>query len=337
MELILAYGKKRGGNIGFVVLIFAAFHSYFFFFLQDGRVEYLLYLDFLLLILFLAFVIADYLQFVRSQKLLEELMKQKGLACRMGIPFENQNLSEHDVRILEEQLESQFQENCELQDYVAKWCHEMKLPLSTGFLIEEQIPDSRLRGAMREQLERMNQQVSSLLSGCRLQSPLFDLQVRRVSLKECVRTSVHNNQFFLIQKRFTLSVDVGEEMVYSDPSWLVYVLDQLIYNAVKYAKDSEPVLKLWAKREKQTIRLFVEDHGVGIPTGDLPRIFEKGFTGQNCHNGKYKSTGMGLYMAAKIIKRMGHELLVESEYGVYSRFCIVFQENEFFGNSFPAV
>ena len=70
--------------------------------------------------------------------------------------------------------------------------------------------------------------------------------------------------------------------------------------------------------------------GVGICDSDLPRIFEKGFTGRNYHNGKYKSTGMGLYMAAKILGRLGHEIRVESEYGKYTRFSIIFKENPYY-------
>ena len=69
--------------------------------------------------------------------------------------------------------------------------------------------------------------------------------------------------------------------------------------------------------------LYVEDFGEGIRNSDMGRIFEKGFTGSNHHNGKYRSTGMGLYMAAKIAARLGHDIAVESEYGKYTRFGIV--------------
>ena len=68
----------------------------------------------------------------------------------------------------------------------------------------------------------------------------------------------------------------------------------------------------------------MEDNGEGIQEKDIRRIFEKGYTGSNYHNGKYKSTGMGLYMVSRIIDRLGHEIWVESEYGRYTRFCIVF-------------
>ena len=325
-----AYGKRRWGYAAFCVGISAAFNLYFLFFIQGGRTEYLLYLDVLVLCFFMLWGAVDFWRFAGEKKNLEKLLGQKGLICRIYHDFENQELAEHDVRILEEQLEEHFRENCELQDYVAKWCHEMKLPLSAGLLMGERISDYRLRNDMKEQLERMNQQVGSLLLGCRLQGTLFDLQVRKVSLKECVQMSIHNHQFFLIQKRFEMKVNVGDEMVYTDPAWLVYVLDQLISNAVKYAK-TRPILSIWAERERAVIRIFVEDNGQGIQKSELPRVFETGFTGENHHNGKHRSTGMGLYMAEKIMKKMGHEIGVESEYGKYSRFWIVFRENDYFG------
>lgn len=169
----------------------------------------------------------------------------------------------------------------------------------------------------------MNQQLNTLLLGCRLQGTLFDLQVKRISLKECVNTSIKNNQFFLIQKKFEIQLDIGNEMVYSDSAWIVYVLDQLLSNAIKYAGE-QPKLSLWTEIHSTGIRLFVEDCGEGIHPNDLGYIFEKGYTGKNYHNGKYKSTGMGLYMAAKILRRLGHEISVESSYGEYTRFAITF-------------
>ena len=327
---LLDYWKTRWKCAFYCGTVFAAFHFYFVFLMPEGRVEYLYYLDFLLLVLSGGMAAADYLLFVRRQREKERLLGRQELVCRVFSGFENWELAEHDVGILERQLKERFQENRDLQDYVAGWCHELKLPLAAGMLLQGRIGDVKLRNTMREQLERMNQQISSMLLGCRLQGELFDLQVRQVRLRECVKTSIHNNQFFLIQKRFVIKDEVGEETVYTDPAWLVYVLDQLISNAVKYCREKEERLCLWTEREAGLVKLFVEDHGVGIRDCDLPRIFEKGFTGQNTHNGKYKSTGMGLYLAAKIVSRMGHELRAESEYGSYTRFCIAFRGNDYF-------
>ena len=167
-----------------------------------------------------------------------------------------------------------------------------------------------------------------MLQGCRLQSPLFDVKIRQVSLKECVRASIRNNQFFLIRNKFQMNMTVGDEVtVYTDETWLTYILDQILSNAVKYAKAAEEAqeercIRIWCERFPDTIALLIEDNGEGIAECDIRRIFEKGYTGSNYHNGKYKSTGMGLYLAMQIAKKLEHELSVESVCGAYTRFRI---------------
>jgi signal transduction histidine kinase len=119
--------------------------------------------------------------------------------------------------------------------------------------------------------------------------------------------------------------------VYTDPAWLVYILDQFIGNALKYGQkhgeekpgEKAPCLSIWTQKGQDSVTLWVEDYGEGIKDSDIRRIFEKGYTGSNYHNGRYKSTGMGLYMAAKIADRLGHKICVESQYGKGSRFGVV--------------
>lgn len=311
------------------VLLFLSFNLYFIFLMRDRHVKYLLYLDFLLLVFTLFFVGIDFWKYRKVKMDKEQALKQEDIICQMFPDLENMDIAEHDVQILNGKLQEKFSENCELQDYVAKCCHELKIPLAASLLMNEEIKETGLRTGMREQLERLNQQVNAMLLGCKLQSDLFDLQVKQVSLQECVRKSIRNQQFFLIQKGIALELAVGEQRVYTDMTWLVYILDQLISNAIKYTKE-EARLRIWSRQEEQTVSLLVEDNGEGIRDCDIRRIFEKGFTGENQHNGAYKSTGMGLYMVSKITEKLGHEISVESEYGVYTRFCIVFRENDYF-------
>ncbi len=331
----MSYIRKRGGQILPCVAVFAAFHLYFFFFIQDGQTGLLLYLDLLILAPGLLWMAADCRKFWKTRKEIQGLLAQQEIICRVLEDFENRDVAEHDVQVMEQQVRRHFQENRDLQDYVAKWCHELKLPLASALLMNEKIQDPDLRRGMREQLEKMNRQLGSMLMGCRLQSPLVDIQIKKVRLWDCVKMSVRNNQFFLITHKFELAVKTGEEEVYTDPQWLVYILDQLIGNAVKYGRrepgwsgtaqrQEAPVLRIWAESQEEAVTLYVEDHGQGIREQDIGRIFEKGYTGNNYHNGKYKSTGMGLYMVSQIADRLGHQIAVESRYGEYSRFGVRF-------------
>ncbi len=325
--------------------------------------SYLLYLDALFLVPALLWTGIDCASFIRSEEEKERLLGQDILLCHNLPAFQGQEIAAHDVRLLEAQLRARFEESCDLQDYVAKCCHELKLPLAAALLMDERIADPGLRRALRQQLERMRQQLDTLLLGCRLQSPLFDLQIKKTVLSDCVKTSIRNNQFFLIEKGFSIDVQVEGFTVCTDPAWLVYVLDQLIGNAVKYtrstatppAKDhtaaSQPAedpttasrstesstptapplphLRIWAEKQGLLTCLSVEDNGEGISKTDIRQIFSKGFTGSSHHNGSYRSTGMGLYLTAKIIRQLGHQIRVESVYGSFTRFYILFEEDSY--------
>lgn len=300
--------KKKSYYAGFL-LICTVYNIYFIFLLPNVKLHYLGYLDVLIAAGLLACFLFGFYRFWREER---EGREQD---------------AERSRQMMEEELRKQFALNCDLQDYIAKWCHEAKLPLAAAMLVVEELENGREKESLREQLERMNRLLANALLGCKVQSSLFDLQIRPVGLAECVRASIHNNQFFLIRKHFELDIQTGEETVYTDKAWLTYVLDQLVSNAVKYAGEST---RLAIKSEEIPgggCRLIVEDRGAGIKEDEIRRVFDKGFTGSNYHNGQYRSTGMGLYMAKLITDKLGHGLAVESVYGEYTRFVISFADN----------
>lgn len=320
----MKYLKRRWKYFFLYLILFFSFNLYFIFLMRTSHISWLFYLDGLLAMFLFALGVFDYLSFWRMQKEVNLLKERGSILCQsLESDFENKDIAEHDVLILNEKLSAAFEQNCELSDFVAKWCHEFKIPLAAGLLIVEKIEDGEVRGAMREQLEKMNRQLNSMLLGAKLNSSLMDVKIRRVSLQDCVQASIRNYRFFLIQKKFSLRLELKPLIVYSDFSWLVYIIDQLISNAVKYA-GSEPVLSIWSVQRPGETELWIEDNGDGIRKEDVRRIFEKGYVGSNYHNGAYKSTGMGLYLVSKIISRLEHQISVESEYGVFTRFCILF-------------
>ncbi|MDE7206471.1 MAG: hypothetical protein K2N90_04835 [Lachnospiraceae bacterium] len=320
--------RKRGRDYAVLLFFTLGFNLYFLLLMRTAQVAYLLYLDLLLLVFW---VIAEgtaffvYQQKERRKKLF--LKEKEPIYDALSMP-EDREVFAHDLAVLERRIQDGFDAHCDLQDYVAKWCHEFKIPLAAALLVSEKINDTDVRISMREQLERMNLQLNQMLQGCRLQSPLFDLQIRQVPLMDCVRASIQNNRFFLIRKQFALDVAVDDVIVYTDETWLTYILDQILSNAIKYAKVSEDAqeerrIRIRSEHSFDNIVLLIEDNGEGISECDVRRVFEKGYTGSNYHNGKYKSTGMGLYLAMQIAQKLDHELSVESCCGEYTRFRIV--------------
>lgn len=331
-------------SIWFGLFLCLCYNLYFLFLLPETNTAYLIYLDILLGVCGLIYGLAVGLKQKHRREKKAKYLPYQTIIYQDFPEMKDYDIAEHDAQVLQNQLKEQFDLNQDLQDYIAKWCHEVKLPLAAGLLMAERMEDGKLRGQMQEQLERINQQLKSALLGCKVQSSLFDIQIKSISLLDCVRASIGNSQFFLIKNHFELDIEVEDVPVYTDKNWLVYVLDQLISNAIKYAAEDRPLLKLWSEQKELPPRefsvlggssgrrsfgdirmqLFIEDNGEGISDSDIRRIFEKGYTGSNHHNGKYKSTGMGLYMVAKIMEKLGHRIFVESEEGKYTRFGIEF-------------
>lgn len=326
--------QKRARD--YVVLLFFAlgFNLYFLFLMRTTQVAYLLYLDLLLLVLWVIVEGTAFFVYWKEEHRKRQFLKEDELIFDVLSMPEDTEVFTHDLAVLKQRIQNGFDAQCDLQDYVAKWCHELKIPLAAALLVSDKINDTSVRNSMREQLERINLQVNQMLQGCRLQSPLFDLQIRQTPLSECVRASIRNNQFFLIQNKFQMDVTVDDDItVYTDKTWLTYILDQILSNAVKYASAPNETqggrcIRIWCECEGDLVTLWIEDNGEGIAQCDIRRVFEKGFTGRNYHNGKYKSTGMGLYLAAQIAKRLEHELSIESVYGEYTRFCVMLRSNK---------
>ncbi len=316
-------------------LICAAYSLYFIFLVKSADLKYLIYIDFLIMLCVAADLAYHALRYLKRKSEIKSLLPTDDIIFTELGEFENRDITAHDVSVLQQRLQRQYDDSLELQDYVAKWCHELKLPLSASLIMNEKQKDIQLRASMREQLECMKRQTDMLLQGCRLQSPILDLDIKVTRLSECIKTSIKNNQFFLIQKNFTIDIGAGvksddDTLIYTDAGWLVYILDQFISNAVKYSDKPEPYIKIWTENMGKNsdsvacreIILYIEDNGEGISDSDMRHIFEKGYTGANRRNAKYKSTGMGLYMAAKTANALDSEIGVESVKGEYTRFSI---------------
>lgn len=324
------YLKRYLKYICLIVFICLAFNLYYIFLVDNRQIDLLVYLDFLLVIVILIFAFFEYLGYRKTKRKKDELLKLNTLIFN---EFDDVDAAiiEHDINYLKNELQNQYDINSNLQDYFARWCHEIKIPLSSLVLMNEKILDNDLKQAMKYPLEKIKQQLNYVMLGCKVQSHLYDLKVTKINILDCIKSSIRNNRFFLIEKKFDIKIDIDETFVYSDKEWLTYIIDQLINNAIKYSKK-DPYLKIWTKKDKNETLLFFEDNGEGIKKEDLPRIFERGYIGSNHRNNQYKSTGFGLYMVDLILKRLGHDCYVESSFSKYTCFIIVFKDNRDFFN-----
>lgn len=233
------------------------------------------------------------------------------------------------VRRQREEQEKEWMDSAkqlsDLSDYIARWTHEAKLPLASLRLMNDRNEDEELRNEMQECIARLESLIQTVMVGSKLQRPENDVRYERISLEEAVKKTIQNQSYYLIHENFQISMELGGLRVYSDRRWLVYLLDQLVGNAVKY-RSEDPCLSFRAARlDDGSTELTVEDNGIGILKEELPYIFQQGYVGKHLRRGDCRSTGMGLYFAKKIGDMMAISIRAESEPGQGSRFYLYFQ------------
>lgn len=265
-----------------------------------------------------------FIRYEKRQRLLEE-NQEKIRTEAEGFPkagsWENGIYQDLIRQLYEEkkELESSVQiEKQELSDYYSMWVHQIKTPISAlGVLIQsgeelEELQESpkaqELTRSMKMEVFRIEQYVEMVLTYLRMGSDISDYSFRICNLEEIVRQSVRKYSQMFIMTRTRLRLQIQDQQILTDEKWLTFVIEQILSNAVKYAKGGE--ISIYT--ENQT--LVIADNGIGIAEEDLPRIFEKGFTGYNGRANK-KSTGIGLYLCKTIMDRLHHTIRIESEPG----------------------
>lgn len=321
--------KERRMWLLALIAVFVIYHLYFLW-LSTVRMELseLLYADFMLSVIITicsAFDLYHWKKRVADQTaamqtssyVFCEELEDMGMFHRLLEHNEKQYLKEQEDRHMQQQ---------ELQDYISRWSHEIKLPLAALRMMNERNTDAHLKADMQEQLEKMERQLHMMLCTAKSWMPASDRDITRISLKKAIQCAVKNASYFLIREDFEIRIDDSVDiLVLSDEQWLVYMLDQLITNAIKYHK-AHPILSFSCEAKEYEI-LHVWDNGIGIRQEELAAVFERGYTGRNQRNGAYRSTGMGLYFVRKIAGLLGHTVSATSCVQEYTDIQITFSHN----------
>lgn len=204
--------------------------------------------------------------------------------------------------------------------YIEQWVHEVKTPLATSKLILNQMHGNEI-DALKREMERTERLVEQALYAAKSDSLSKDYLISDVSLSELVRGACKSNMQLLTTKNVSLSIRIDSDIkVLADKMWLEFILSQILVNSAKYdASNIEFTAKSNGSKEmaNETI-LEIKDDGCGIPAEDVPRVFDRGFTGEvgRTHG---SATGMGLYLAAIMCSKMGIGISLSSEEGVGTR------------------
>ena len=217
------------------------------------------------------------------------------------------------------------QERKDYRDYIEQWVHEIKTPITAMKLLCEN-HSSEFSRKMLAELEKTNRFTEQTLYYARSEHTEKDYSIREISLADVIHGAIADNKYLLRQNGVSIEMDSVTDTVYTDDKWVRFILNQLIGNAVKYRSENSS-LHFYTKQKIDQIQLVVADNGIGITEADLPRIFEKGFTGQNGRHIQ-SSTGIGLYLCKRLCDKLGIGLLVQSD-GNGTMVILSFQINNF--------
>lgn len=200
----------------------------------------------------------------------------------------------------------------EYRDYVESWVHEIKTPITAAELICRSAEPS-LRQRLSPELAQIEAHVERALYYARAESPEKDFLIRKSALAEITAQAIAHHKTLLIQNKILVETENLEYTVYTDGKWVSFILGQLLQNAARY-RGENPIVTLSARQIGQQVQLTVQDNGIGIPAHELPRIFDRGFTGSNGRS-RGGSTGMGLYLCRRLAGCLEIDLRIASEEG----------------------
>ncbi|WP_434309267.1 sensor histidine kinase [Hominifimenecus sp. rT4P-3] len=311
---VLLAGYFRRHRVDFCAILLFALIFAVVFSLYQLPVEAVLYGAVLCLAAGILIFGIDYLNYWKRHRFLKELR------CRITLGLSDlpdaQELLEADyqelLRIDHEDKSRLISEadktKSDMLEYYTMWAHQIKTPIAAMRLLLSEEEETVFRELSGE-LFSIEQYVEMVLSYLRLSSESSDLVIKRQPLDGIVRQAVRKFAGQFVRKKVALQYAGVETEVLTDEKWLLFVIEQILSNALKYTPKGTISIYL---EPDQT--LVIEDTGIGIAAEDLPRIFEKGFTGYNGRINK-KSTGIGLYLCQRILKKLSHTIAIESEPG----------------------
>ncbi|MDI6552193.1 sensor histidine kinase [Leuconostoc falkenbergense] len=231
-----------------------------------------------------------------------------------------QNLLKQQTLEHKKMLANQANAMQDIQDYYAMWAHQIKVPLSVLDLMNQ--TDTIEKYETSNQLLIVNQYLNMMLQFIRLKNLHQDLTFKPIHLQAIVRDVIKSYKLFFIRQNLSVSITGEDFTVVSDSKWIQFVLEQIIFNAIKYT--SQGCIQVIFENHHQVV---IKDTGIGIAASDLPRLFDKGYTGLNGRL-ENNSSGLGLFMVKQILSELGHDIKIASVVGSGTTVTIDFKQTK---------
>ena len=309
MKFFLTYLKSRRGILGLFFLFAGIYFGVFA--LYRLPLAAAVYPTGLCLGIGLIVLLLDFGRISRLHRMLQTIRSMTD-AVTMTLP-EPETVPEADyqtiIRLLCQEQRRQAEEMSlryqDMMDYYTVWAHQIKTPIaSMGLHLQNE--DSPLARQLSSDLTRISQYVDMVLAYLRLDSDSTDYVIRECDLDAIIRRSVRKFAGEFIARRLKLSYEPLNARAITDEKWLSFVVEQVLSNALKYTPSGS--IHIYLERPRT---LCIRDTGIGIAAEDLPRIFEKGYTGFNGRSDQAAS-GIGLYLCRRICGNLGHTIRADS-------------------------
>lgn len=217
----------------------------------------------------------------------------------------------------------------DFKDYIEMWIHEVKIPLSSLVLMIHNNKNN-ISSKMVDQVNRLDNYVDQVLFYVRAENAEKDYLIKKTELNKVINKIALKNKDYILENNIDFNVLNCEKKVLTDSKWLEFIIDQIINNSIKYKREiASSFIKIYTEENNEEIRLIIYDNGIGIDAKDLPRVFDKTYTGTNGRL-KSKSTGMGLYIAKNLCEKLGHKIAIESKVNEYTKVIITFNKESIY-------
>ncbi|GAB6179633.1 sensor histidine kinase [Desulfotomaculum defluvii] len=313
----LCYLRSRSEAIGLGFIFYIIFLAVFY--LYSLEFEALTYSFLLSAWIATIYMVYDFNRYYRKHNQLTNLAKQ--IRANLQSMPSTTDLLEADYQDIllaiyaekTKMISKADSKQTEMIDYFTLWAHQIKTPIAAMRLLVQSEP--REHKELRAQIFKIEQYVEMVLGYIKIDNSSSDLVLEKYNLLELVKQGIRKYAHLFIKKNIILDLQERDCIVLTDEKWLVFVIEQILSNALKYTNGGKISIYIVDEERKM---LVIEDTGIGIAEEDLPRVFERGFTGYNGRMDK-KATGIGLYLCKKILDKLSHTIIITSKVNVGTR------------------
>lgn len=227
-----------------------------------------------------------------------------------------------------ENINNYRNETEDFKEYVEMWIHEIKIPIAGLMLMYHN--NKTVNKNFLDQLNSLDNLTDQILYYVRSNYAEKDFLIKEASMDKIINEVLLKNKDSILENHIDVTVDVKNVKVLTDSKWLVFILNQIINNSIKYCDNSrKSYIKFYIEDNEKEMTLHIKDNGIGVNASDLKHVFDKSFTGENGRKMR-NSTGFGLYISKKLIEKLGHKISATSEENKYFEIAITFGKNDLY-------